>query len=228
MDLTRELRDLLLQNGAKLVGIGDLRAVQSVSWPIGVSIAIPLPKHITRDLQTAPTKEYYDMYYTLNHKLNEIVAIGEQFLIDHGYEAYAQTTDRIKADENRLTRLPHKTVATRAGLGWIGKNCLLVTEAFGSAVRLSSLLTNAPLHCDPPINHSRCGKCSLCVNSCPGQALKGTLWEVGVLRRDIIDVEQCYQTQLRIMTEQTGIAQDLCGKCFATCAYTRKYLQSDI
>ena len=43
------------------------------------------------------------------------------------------------------TVMPHKTVAVHAGLGWIGKSALFVTEKYGSAVRLTSVLTDAPL-----------------------------------------------------------------------------------
>ena len=43
------------------------------------------------------------------------------------------------------TALPHKTIATRAGIGWIGKSALLVTAKYGSAIRLSSILTDTPI-----------------------------------------------------------------------------------
>ena len=65
-----------------------------------------------------------------------------------------------------------------------------------------------------------------CVEHCPAQALKGTLWEAGMTRKEIVDAEACYQKQLEIMYERTGIRTDLCGKCFAVCTYTQKYLQS--
>jgi len=38
--------------------------------------------------------------------------------------------------------MPQKTIATRAGLGWIGKTALLITPQFGSAIRLNSVLTD--------------------------------------------------------------------------------------
>lgn len=96
-----------------------------------------------------------DAYYALNEKSDEIVSCGAAlFLQECGYQAYANTTKVVKADEDWCTRLAHKTVATRAGLGWIGKNCLLVTEKYGCAVRLSSLLTNALLPADLAINES--------------------------------------------------------------------------
>lgn len=226
MNLTEELKALLLQKGARLAGIGDMEGIKGCSYHTGVSVAVPLPVNIVRDLLHAPTREYYDMYRILNTRLNEIVMAGEAFLQKLGYEACAQTTDRVAIDSNNCSRLPHKTVATRAGLGWIGKNGLLVTEKFGPAVRISSLLTNAPLSCDTPVVSSRCGACSQCVKNCPAQALYGALWEAGMQREKIVDVEQCYKTQIEIMYRETGIKADLCGRCFAVCRYTRRYLQS--
>ena len=227
VDLTKELKDLLLQSGACLAGIGNLKGTAGCEYDTGVAAAVSLPKHVIRDLQDAPTKEYYDLYYALNNKLNEIVTAGERFLRERGFAAYAQTTDRVEIDQNRTSKLPHKTVATRAGLGWIGKNGLLVTERFGPALRISSLLTDAPLRWDSPIDQSRCGNCSLCVKKCPAQALHGTLWETGRRREELVDVEKCYQKQTEIMYKATGIETDLCGKCFAVCRYTQRYLRED-
>ncbi|MDO4321081.1 MAG: 4Fe-4S dicluster domain-containing protein [Lachnospiraceae bacterium] len=226
MNLTESLKKILYCRGAGLVGIGDMAPIQNCDFHTGVAIALPLPKKVIIDLQEAPTEEYYNLYHSLNKKLNEIVLAGEVFLKKNGFEAYAQTTDRVEIDQNHISALPHKTVATRAGLGWIGKNCLLVTRQYGSAVRISSLLTNAPLEYDKPIALSSCGKCNLCVKKCPAQALKGTLWEAGLQRERIVDVRKCQKKQIEIMTEKTGIQTDLCGKCFAVCAYTQKYLKS--
>jgi len=228
MELTEELKELLYCQGADLVGIGDISKVRNCNYRIGVSIAVSLPINIIIDLQKAPTKEYYNLYYALNKKLNDIVLAGERFLTNNGFEAYAQTTDRVKVGQNNISELPHKTVATRAGLGWIGKNCLLVNPKYGSAIRISSLLTNAPLKYDRPIDWSQCGECDLCIRNCPAQALKGTIWEVGTQREKIVDVEKCYKKQVEIMSETTGIETDLCGKCFAICAYTQKYLKNAV
>lgn len=227
MELSEELKKILRQNGADLVGIANMDGVANCNYRFGVSVAIAVPKNIIVDLQTAPTKEYHAMYYTYNSRLNEIVVAGERFLQDKGYEAYAQTTDRVQVNEKKISKIPHKTVATRAGLGWIGKNCLLVTPEYGPAIRLSSLLTNAPLICDEAITESRCGKCNLCVRKCPAQALHGALWKTGMAREKIVDVEKCYEKQVEIMSAATGIREDLCGKCFAVCAYTQRYLKKD-
>lgn len=225
-ELSENVKRLLCEKGAQLVGVGDMSGVENCRYSRCISVAISLPRRLIRDLQTAPTREYSQVYFELNEKLNEIVLCGEQFLRDAGYEAYAQTTDRVLINERRASSIPHKTAATRAGLGWIGKNNLLVTQKFGSAVRLSSLLTNAPLECDAPIQQSRCGSCSLCVQQCPAHALQGALWRAGMPRERLVDVEICYEKQREIMRASTGIDTDLCGKCFAVCAYTQRYVRA--
>ena len=191
----------------------------------GVSVAVTVPKNIVKDLQTAPTKEYYNAYYVLNAMLDDIVSRGAQFLRENGYEAYANSTKVVKNDENWCTPLPHKTVATRAGLGWIGKNCLLITKEYGGAVRLSSLRTNAPLPAGIPIDKSQCGGCTVCVRSCPARALTGVLWNTTTSREELFCKEDCKKMQIRRMKEATGIETDLCGMCFAVCPYTQRYIK---
>lgn len=134
---------------------------------------------------------------------------------ERGFHAVANTTDTVKTDENWRSPLPHKTVAVHAGLGWIGKNCLLITERYGGAVRLSSLLTDAPLPFDAPVEKSRCGGCSACVERCPAKAFTGATWTPGIEREKLFDWKRCYPEQLRRMKQATGIETDLCGLCFA-------------
>lgn len=225
--LKEELFLRLREKGAELVGVGDLRGIVAGDLRVGVSVAVPVPRHIVEDLKTAPTKEYHDAYYALNAQLDAIVSAGETFLRQQGYRAFAQTTKVVKADETWRTPLPHKTVATRAGLGWIGKNCLLVTREYGSAIRLSSLLTDAPLPVAAPVNESRCGSCAVCVQSCPAHALTGKLWDTSVSREELFHREDCKKMQVQRMKQATGIETDLCGLCFAVCPFTQRYLQGD-
>lgn len=65
-----------------------------------------------------------------------------------------------------------KVWAMRAGLGWIGKNCLLVSPRFGSFTFIAELLTSAELEYDAPTTASRCGNCRRCLDACPGGALE--------------------------------------------------------
>jgi len=122
--------------------------------------------------------------------------------------------------------LPHKSVAVRAGLGWIGRSGLLITEPFGGAVRLSSLLTDAPLEPEKPQWNGRCGACRRCVELCPAGALTGMEWRPGMERDELLRWVACNETQIRRMREATGVEQDLCGLCFAVCPHTQRYLQN--
>ncbi len=224
-ELKTELTALLRAKGAALVGVADLRGVQGADMPVGVAVAIPVPPHITADLTKAPTREYYEAYAAMNARLDDIVLCGEEFLRSRGFRALANTTKRVKKDADWRTPLPHKTVAVRAGLGWIGKSCLLVTREYGGAVRLSALLTDAPMRADAPVRGSLCGACEICVKSCPAGALTGVAWREGVAREQMLNKEACKREQTERMKRATGIETDLCGKCFAVCPYTQGYLR---
>lgn len=227
-DLKRDLFSVLAEAGAKLMGVADLTGIVQGELRTGVSVAVPVPRHIVADLQTAPTKEYYDAYHALNARLDAIVSRGASFLQENGYRAQANTTKTVQQDSSWRTPLPHKTVATRAGLGWIGKSCLLVTPAYGSAIRLSSLLTDAPLPAEKPVDESRCGACTVCVRACPAGALTGVLWNTKTDREALFHREACKAMQIRRMREATGIETDLCGLCFAVCPYTQRYLNGTV
>ncbi|WP_155593979.1 tRNA epoxyqueuosine(34) reductase QueG [Lysinibacillus cavernae] len=66
--------------------------------------------------------------------------------------------------------LVDRAVAERAGIGWSGKNCSIITPEFGSYVYLGELITNIPFAPDKPIE-DECGECRLCLDVCPTGAL---------------------------------------------------------
>ena len=74
-------------------------------------------------------------------------------------------------DPIKTKNFPHKTAATRAGLGWVGRHCQLITRRFGSWVRLGTIFNHIELPCGPPIERNFCGHCKLCVEACPAKAL---------------------------------------------------------
>ena len=225
MEFTDQLYDYLRDCGAQLVGFADMSGDGNPDYPRAISVGIPVPVNIVKTLKNAPNKAYYDTYHEMNDRLNRIVTDGAKYLIDRGYRAVAMTTEKIKINRDRwISDFPHKTAAARAGLGWVGKSCLLVTTQYGSAVRLSTILTNAPLKTVDPIVESKCHDCNLCVKNCPAQALTGALWEAGMNRSELFNDQKCYEKQVQIMMEQTGIEADLCGKCFAVCPFTQNYI----
>ncbi|MGE7944474.1 tRNA epoxyqueuosine(34) reductase QueG [Lysinibacillus xylanilyticus] len=66
--------------------------------------------------------------------------------------------------------LVDRAVAERAGIGWGGKNCSIITPEFGSYVYLGELITNIPFAPDKPME-DECGDCRLCLDVCPTGAL---------------------------------------------------------
>lgn len=68
--------------------------------------------------------------------------------------------------------LVDRAVAERAGIGWSGKNCSIITPEFGSYVYLGEMITNIPFIPDNPIEND-CGDCTLCLDVCPTGALVG-------------------------------------------------------
>lgn len=66
--------------------------------------------------------------------------------------------------------LVDRGVAERAGIGWSGKNCSIITPEFGSYVYLGEMITNIPFEPDEPME-DQCGSCTKCIDVCPTGAL---------------------------------------------------------
>lgn len=77
-----------------------------------------------------------------------------------GYCAFPQTLKNVFDYEKLSSPLPNKTLAVMAGYGWIGKNALLITEKYGSAISIAAVLTDAvlPVENVAPVA-PRCGDC---------------------------------------------------------------------
>ncbi|MDR1060015.1 MAG: GNAT family N-acetyltransferase [Clostridiales bacterium] len=227
-ELTATVKNALLALGADIVGFGDISELPpSVreGLPVGISIAVKYPKAVIRGISELPTREYREWYDRLNRRLDMIASQGAELLVGRGCRAIAQTRARVGAGETEYsTVLPHKTVATRAGIGWIGKCALLVTKQYGSMVRLSSILTDAPLDLAEPTNKSLCGDCRACASACPAGAVSGKLWEAGLYRDEFFDPIKCRKTARERAMKGFGGEGSICGKCIEACPHTRGYL----
>ncbi len=227
--LNDELRSMLLEKGACLVGFADLGHIpeeQRAGMPFGIAIAVPQKPEVINNLWEGPTTVYHQEYDRLNNLLDELDQLAADFLTSRGYKAIPKTRANVVIDEEtRSTLLPHKTVATRAGLGWIGKCALLVTPEYGSAVRISSVLTDAPVEAAEPIDSSRCGTCTKCREACPGEAVSGEQWSVGKQRGEYYNAFECRKTA-KERSAKIGLDATLCGMCILVCPWTKKFLEA--
>ncbi len=230
--LAEEIRSLLKSEGADIVGFADLQHLPSnvrSDFLYGISIAVSLKPGIIKNIIDGPDIDYLLEYRRVNGLLGQLGVKVARFLEERGHHANSFSATNTDIDWDTLsTSLPHKTVATRSGLGWIGKCALLITPEYGSAVRITSVLTDAELPTGIPKNESDCGECHACVDICPGNAVTGLNWEVGTSRSLMYDPFKCREVAQRWQREREGITDNICGMCIAACPWTQKYFNKKI
>lgn len=165
--LAQEITQYLTEQGAVRVGFADLHGVTGAALPYGITALVALPREIVGPLADQPHRAYYDAYQAINVRLGAMAEGCAALLRAYGLSGHANTEEHLPTGAEDRSPLPHKAVACRAGLGWIGKNNLLTTPDFGGAVRLCTVVTDAPLPTAEPILSSRCGSCRVCVDAAP-------------------------------------------------------------
>ena len=228
--LNEELTENLKRNGASLVGFADLSDLPVEArdgFGYGISIAVMLNPEIVMMIAKGPSIEYYNEYNRVNRLLNQLAEHGAEILKASGFDALAKTQSIVKQDEKtKRTKLPHKTIATKAGLGWIGKCALMITEKYGAAIRITSVLTNARLDTGTPIVDSRCGKCDDCKIICPAGAVTGKSWKAGMDRDDFFKALDC-SAKIHERGRDLGLTGGTCGLCIWACPWTQKHLKKE-
>lgn len=115
-----------------------------------------------------------------------------------------------------LAPFSFKFAAVNAGLGWIGKNDVLITKENGPRQRLSAILLDYDLPCGKPIEKSLClENCTSCVDACLHNALKNTTWNIKLKRSELIDYKLCNQKR-SLFIKKIG-RKSSCGLCLAAC-----------
>jgi epoxyqueuosine reductase QueG len=230
-EICGKLRRILLAKGASLVGFADLIEVPAEvrdSMRFGVSMAVALDAAAISTIRDGPTDPYYAEYRKANALLTGLGKVACRTIEGFGYRAIPKKPTHAGIDpKTHSTVLPHKTVATRAGLGWIGKCALLVTEEYGSAIRIATVLTDAPLETSIPVDDCACGDCALCVESCPGKAPSGKNWEVSLHRNSFFDAFACARASRERAMTKLDFDDTFCGICISICPWTKKYLERE-
>lgn len=143
--------------------------------------------------------------------INELCNILKKYNIE-----YFIPQTRQKNEQELIAPFSFKFAAVNAGIGWIGKNNLLITKKFGPRVTLGAILVNSNFPTGRPINNSMCDeKCLLCVLSCPYNALKGIVWTPETKRNEMIDYNLC--NQKRSLFIQNHNRKNSCGLCIVSC-----------
>lgn len=228
MNYKSMLTEYLKSQGAALVGFGDLSGLtpkECEGLDTGISIAVRLTDAVIDGIEGAPTHSYYHHYRTVNFRIDQILLSGVMKLNEWGFNAMPiGASQSINQEGHRYQGLfPHRTAATRAGLGWIGKNACLITREFGPRVRLGTILTDLKVDYDEPINESSCGSCTKCAEACPAIALRGNTWSSSSDRIDIVDVVACSK---HMSTYYKHIGRgSVCGVCIKACPIGNRVLR---
>lgn len=121
--------------------------------------------------------------------------------------------------------VPLKLAAIRAGLGWQGKNSLLVNQRYGTYLALGGIVTDAPLETNSGKEPNRCGKCSKCQEACP----VGAIDQAHVLTRTKCLSYLLQQTNLPEATARVvGNRVMDCEICQDVCPWNAKHLKSPL
>ena len=134
-----------------------------------ISIAVAYPHKLKQQPQKTvykrgkftPNSWGLDYHYVLQDKLDRLAKGIEELTADFEYKCMVDTGALVDT-----------AVAQRAGIGFIGKNGLVISKEFGSYMFLGELITNLDIEPDQPVDYG-CGDCNRCVTACPTSCLIG-------------------------------------------------------
>lgn len=175
-----------------------------------VAFFLPFTADLVRTHRRAPgiSREWAVAYIETNHLISRICETLTAELAQAGIRAAWQKPTHNFDKETLTSFWSHKHVAYLCGLGTFGLHHMLITRA-GCAVRLGSLVLDAPLPVTPSPReeyclHRRGRNCAACVRLCP----------TGALRVDGFDRRRCYRQLLEVNDHFHDLGfSDVCGKC---------------
>jgi len=210
------LKAFSLDLGFDLFGVADVADIRGDfliepetrdRFGLAVSLGKGLSDAVLDDIRDHPTPIYFHHYRQMNFFLDR----GALLLADHiqktGFRSLAIAASQILDWEKQRAHLSHKHVGRAAGLGWFGRNNLLVNPELGSRFRLVTVLTDMPLEPDAPLDRD-CGPCRACAAACPAGAIKDT--------RKSFDHLACFET-LKDFRKKGYTTQFICGICVRDC-----------
>jgi epoxyqueuosine reductase len=219
--------------GCDFLGVADLAVARGfiraqggdvvAGFPKAVSIGIALSHAIVDQLpnraERAVAVSYQSHAYTIiNQRLDLVTSQVAGLLQRDGFQALPVPASERYDDERICAVFSHKLAAHLAGLGWIGKSCLLITPQAGPRVRWASVLTDAPLPATGTAMDEQCGDCTECVDICPVQAYSGRAFRAEEPRSARYDAARCQQ----YLRAENGAPHGTCGMCLYVCPHGRR------
>jgi epoxyqueuosine reductase QueG len=214
---TEKIKMLAHQWGSSLFGVADLRAFGKEDLllpsstvdplPFAISLAYRLSDPVIEGIEGEPTQHYFHHYQRVNILLDTMALILNSAIQEMGYQAMPIAASQLIDWKKQRAHLSHKHIARAAGLGWIGRNNLLVNKRFGSRIRLVTVLTDLPLAVNAPVSRD-CGACRKCLAICPASAIKE--------HPSDFDHVRCYE-QLKTFSKTLHISHHICGVCVKAC-----------
>ncbi|WP_424357653.1 4Fe-4S double cluster binding domain-containing protein [Methanocella sp. MCL-LM] len=231
--LEDQIRQIVRQEGVDFFGVADLALARAeitrqgrpmiAGYPRAVSLGIRLFDEIVDQLPDRDNRAVVVSYRThcydvINDRLNQVASKLAGELQRAGYRAYPVPASARADDERICAVFSHKLAAHLAGLGWIGKSCLLVTPEAGPRARFVTVLTDAPLQTGEPLE-VQCGDCTECVDACPIQAFTGRNFREDEPREARYDARKC-EAYFKAMEAEGKPA--VCGMCLYACPHGGK------
>lgn len=202
-----------------------------------ISIACALDPSELSKLSNGFSEQYFNECIAASEKSSDLAFKLTDYLREKGFNALTIKGSLIETEpiatireSETFSSVPsavfevHRLAATHAGLGWIGKNGLVVTKHYGPAVMLATVFTDAPLDCATEVFLSRCGRCKECAKACPAGAIdifnRASINNI----EKMIDIDLCAKECESLTHELDGRATNFCGICIYACPYTKSYL----
>lgn len=216
-----KLKKVAHEHGAGIFGAADVTAIKDTfklegegtanGLDYGISIGVPLSLKVIETIIDGPNKLYFHHYRQVNALLDQIALKMSAAIQNEGYQALPVAASLLIDWERRFGHLPHKLIAEKAGLGWRGKNNLIVNPEYGCAVRFATILTDMPLP-DKKSLKNNCGACKSCVDACPAEALGESA--------DDYKLDACLE-KLKEFSKMRKIGHYICGICIKACPVRR-------
>ncbi len=215
----KEIEKLLIEKGASLVGFSDIKTSPIKNQDglrYALTIAVKLSDAVLRSIENRPSISYFQHYRAVNAKLDQLALDVVYYIENQGYNAFPIAASQSTSDDKQAYKgiFPHKTGAVLSGIGYIGKSGLLLTEEYGSKIRLCTVLTDMPLS---PLREkiiNGCGDCEICKNACPAGAIYGVNYKEGMQRDDLFSAEKCSNHMKTYKDVGRG---SVCGICIKVC-----------